>query len=248
MDKAQYEAMIRAEEGHWWFRGRRKVIARFLKPLSLGKNSKVLEIGCGGGGNLTLLSSRGNQLRAIEPNEILREHASQRGICEVRDGRLPAGIPFEGEKFDLICLFDVLEHVQDDSAAVAAIGSRLSDGGRILVTVPASPSLWSRHDVENQHFRRYTKAGLRKVFSDNGFTAVRISFFNALLFPAIWIFRKFEGKGQGETDKPELDTPSFGLSGLFYGMMNFESFLLSFMNFSFGVSLVCIVGKTPQKA
>lgn len=242
MDKAQYEAMIHAEGSHWWFRGRRKVIARLLSGLKLRSDASLLEIGCGGGGNLPMLASFSGNLRAVEPNPVLREHAAGRGICEVREGLLPDGIPYPGEKFDLICMFDVMEHVKDDTAAVRALRERLNEGGRMLVTVPANPSLWSSHDVENGHFRRYTKKNLRSLFEDAGFTVERISFFNTFLFPPIWLCRKFKGARTARTEeKPDLETPSYGLSGLFFFFMRLESALMSCLNLPFGVSLACVV-------
>jgi SAM-dependent methyltransferase len=242
MDRAQYEAMIHAESGHWWFRGRRKVISRLLADMKLRPDASLLEIGCGGGGNLPMLSSFSRKLRAVEPNPVLREHAAGRGLCEVREGLLPDPIPYEGEKFDLICMFDVLEHVKEDTEAVQALGKRLTENGRMLVTVPANPSLWSSHDVENGHFRRYTKKSLRSLFKNTGFTVERISFFNFFLFPPIWFCRKLGGAGSARKEgKPDLETPSFGLSGVFFSLMSLEARLLSFFNLPFGVSLVCVV-------
>jgi SAM-dependent methyltransferase len=239
MDKAQYEAMIRAEDGHWWFRGRRRVIARFLGTLGIGADSRVLEIGCGGGGNLPLLCGTGARLSAMEPNEVLREHAAARKLCEVRDGMLPDALPFGEEKFDLVCMFDVLEHVRDDAAALRAIRARLREGGQILVTVPASPSLWSRHDVENQHFRRYTRTGLVRLFEENGFVVARSTFFNTALFPAIWLVRKCDRRSTARTD---LEAPSGIFSPVLYALMALEAHILSFANLPFGVSLACLAG------
>jgi SAM-dependent methyltransferase len=239
MDKSQYEAMMHTEDGHWWFRGRRKVIARFVKGMKLPVGAKILEVGCGGGGNLPLLSAYAGELKAVEPNEVLREHATSRGICEIRSGTLPEGLPYGDEKFDLICLFDVLEHVENDSAAISAIREKLTENGRILLTVPASPSLWSHHDVENQHFRRYTRGTLTALLSGRGLSIGRVSYFNTFLFPAIWLARKISGNAKKAEGKPDLEMPAYGLSWLFYGLMSLESSLLSLFNFPFGVSLVC---------
>jgi len=240
MDKSQYEAMMHTEDGHWWFRGRRKVISRFVQGLKLPANARILEVGCGGGGNLSMLSAYAGELKAVEPNDVLREHATGRAICEVQPGTLPDGVPYGDEKFDLICMFDVLEHVENDAAAISALRDRLAPEGRLLLTVPASPSLWSHHDVENRHFRRYTRGALTALLSSRGLATVRVSYFNTFLFPAIWLARKLSGSGNKAEGKPDLEMPTYGLSWLFHGLMSCESVLLSLFNFPFGVSLVCV--------
>jgi SAM-dependent methyltransferase len=101
MNRAQYEAMLHTEDRYWWFRGRRKVISRFLSQMGLGENPDILEVGCGGGGNLLMLSRFSRHIKAVEPNPVLREHALQRDICEVAEGTLPDNIPFKAKNSTL---------------------------------------------------------------------------------------------------------------------------------------------------
>ena len=159
-----YNEMFLHEDHHWWFIARRNIIQGILNRFTQDSSiNNVLEVGCGSGGNLKLLSNYG-QLYAMEFDKATREAANQRNICQVREGSLPNNLPFN-ERFDLICALDVVEHIDDDFQSIKSIAALLNPGGTLLVTVPAYQFLWSAHDVANDHKRRYTKTSLRKVFS-----------------------------------------------------------------------------------
>jgi SAM-dependent methyltransferase len=181
----------------------------------------------------------------VEPTAELREHARGRGLCKVEDGLLPDGIPYAGEKFDLICLFDVMEHVKDDVKTASVLRERLNDGGCLLITVPAGPALWSYHDVENQHFRRYTKKNLRELLGGAGFVVERVSYFNTFLYPAVYLARRIRGGGRKEKSEKstDLEMKAPCLSWFLHVLMATESVMLSVVNFPFGVSLICTARK-----
>ena len=158
MDRAVYQAMAAEEDEHWWFVGRRAVLSALIRRRAAPPpGSDVLDMGCGSGGNMPMLAEFG-RLQGIEYDAPAREIAASRGVAPVAAGGLPDGLDVPDGKFALIGLFDVLEHVEQDVASVAALGQKLAPDGRLVISVPALPWLWSDHDVTHHHFRRYTRA------------------------------------------------------------------------------------------
>ena len=92
-----------------------------------------------------------------------------------------AGVP--ERHYDLIATFDVIEHIDDDHAAVAAIASRLKPGGTYIATVPAHQWIWSAHDVVSHHKRRYSKRSFRALIDGSPLHLEKIGYLNSLLFP-----------------------------------------------------------------
>lgn len=183
MDRAVYARMGAEEAEHWWFRGRRAVLQALIERYcAVPAAARVLEAGCGTGGNLAMLARYG-ALDAFEYDEAARAEAAAKGIVPVAHGALPDGIDVPDGVYALIALFDVLEHIEDDRASLVTLGAKLAPEGRMLVSVPAMPWLWSSHDAIHHHFRRYTTGSLRSVIEAAGLRAEKIGYFNTLLFP-----------------------------------------------------------------
>ena len=185
MERDVYNRLDELEDRHWWFAARRTILKRVIERHTAGtSNLKILEAGCGTGGNLQMLSSMG-ELSAFEPDDDARRLAAGKADCTIAHGTLPDGIPFNGEKFDLIVAFDVIEHVEQDRESLNALRASLAPGGKLIMTVPALPWLWSAHDERHHHFRRYTRSGLRAILQNAGYRPVNLTYFNTLLFPLI---------------------------------------------------------------
>jgi len=178
-----YTQMAAMETSHWWFVGRRRILTDVLTTYAdLPTTCRILEVGCGTGGNLSMLSQFG-QVSAIEPNDEARQLASQKGDFEIRRGSLPQDIPFEPQTFDLISALDILEHIPEDSQSLLSLRNFLRPKGWLLITVPAFSFLWSAHDEDHHHKRRYNKTQLQRMVEEAGFSRVIVTYFNTLLFP-----------------------------------------------------------------
>ncbi len=183
MERDAYLEMAQTEERHWWFEGRRRILNSIVKSALNGvPDPEILEIGAGTGGNLGWLSRHG-RVSAVEMNEEARNIAAGKSGIEVVLGALPDRMPTMHRSFDLVVLLDVLEHVEDDVEALKGIGPLLGHRGRLLLTVPAYPWLWSAHDVFLHHKRRYTKSSLQASLTSAGLRTERLTHFNSLLFP-----------------------------------------------------------------
>lgn len=238
MEANEYRFMAEHEDRHWWFVGRRAVLATLLDALALTAGARILEIGCGTGGNLPLLGRYG-RVTALEMNSDARALARQKTGVDVRDGTLPQHLPFAGERFDVVCLFDVLEHVTDDRAALAAIAGLLAPGGCLLLTVPAHQWLWSVHDQNLHHRRRYSHAGLRRLLLASGYAVERTSFFNALLFlPMVAVRLVDRWLGRSTASGSALPPPV--ANRLLTGMFGAEARWLRSRNLPFGLSLLAL--------
>ncbi len=194
-DPAFFETLFKAEEKHFWFRARNSAIAALVQQLaaSFPPGYRVLEVGCGTGNVLRRLeglcangSVTGMDLFA-EGLRFARQRASSRLV--VGDVHRP---PF-AVGFDLIGLFDVLEHLPDDAQVLGDLNRMLLPGRVLLVTVPAHPELWSYFDVAARHCRRYRLEELRQKLLGSGFEVEYISEFMTALLPLVWVKRRLSG-------------------------------------------------------
>jgi SAM-dependent methyltransferase len=179
MDPTLMRETLAADERHWWYRGRRRVIRAELDALGVPDGARILDAGCGSGRMMAELAAYGT-VSGLEPNAQSAEIARARDVGEVCAGHLEA-LPWEDATFDLVTCLDVIEHTSDDRAALAELRRVCRPTARLLVTVPAYPALWSSHDVANHHHRRYTRATLRDASRAAGWEIERLSSFNSVL-------------------------------------------------------------------
>jgi SAM-dependent methyltransferase len=183
------------EDTHFWFVGRNNILGAALGTVTAdGSGPKsVLEIGCGTGNTLRVLRERLPKATLIGMDAFHAGllHARSRTDARLVEGRIE-NMPFR-RPFALIGMFDVLEHIEDEVGALHAIRRSLEPDGRLILTVPAGPALWSRYDEESEHQRRYTVRHLRKVLSAAQFQVEYVTHFMSLIYPAVWISRRLEG-------------------------------------------------------
>ncbi len=249
MDKDFYLQYASVEDQHWWFVGRRLILDQVIRKLNLSHNSKILEAGCGTGGNLRMLARHG-KLSAMELDEIACNLANQRQIVQVQLGSLPDNIPFT-DQYDLILMLDILEHLDDDLAALLALHSRLKPGGWLLVTVPAYQFLWSGHDDINHHKRRYVLKGLKQVVSQAGYAVHYSSYFNTFLFPIVAGVRSLKKLLRIDTssgDSNDLLLPPKPINRFLSLLFASERYLMDRFSLPFGVSVLVLAQKNPSKS
>ena len=193
-DPTFFEDLAQAERSHFWFQARAKAIAALIQPVvsSLPTNYRVLEIGCG----------TGNILRTLEqacPNaQVVGMDLYESGLqLARRDG---AGslvcadatqLPFRAD-FDVVGLFDVIEHLDDDVGMLKHVRKAVRPGGAVLLTVPAVASLWSDFDRVACHRRRYSTGQLQRAMTDAGLYVEYLSPFMLPLFPMMWLGRRLK--------------------------------------------------------
>ena len=245
MDRVIYDRMAEHDATHWWYRARRDVLAALIRRnINLPPAARILEIGCGTGHNLAMLSAFG-YVDAIEIDDHSRGIAAKRLGRDVGASPLPELTGVADQSYDMIAILDVLEHVDDDRAALTAIAQRLRPGGTILITVPQYPWMWSGHDVANHHFRRYTKATLRKTIADTGLTLTLLQSFNSLLFPLAAADR-IMARLTGRTGSDDA-LPAAPINMLFEKIFGLERYLVGRVPMPPGVSLVALVS-APKSA
>jgi SAM-dependent methyltransferase len=184
--------LVVAEDRHFWFRARNHAIAMLVKQIlaNLGSGYHVLEVGCGTGNVLRALETtctRGTVVGLDLSRERLR-FARQRTTCPLVQGDLHDA-PFK-TPFDLIGLFDVLEHVPEDVRALQDLSTLLAPQGVLLLSVPAHPGLWSYFDEASSHYRRYTLANLGHALTSAGYRIEYLTQYMASILPLMWISRK----------------------------------------------------------
>lgn len=235
--QSEYEIeYLIAEKTHPWFVYRRKLVFSLIKNLS--KNAKILEIGCGSGINLQMLSAKGfKDLTGIEPSDRMKKNKKDYTNIKVVNNFSQIR-----RKFDLILMLDVLEHIKNDSAILNKLLNTLKKRGQMIITVPAFDCLWSQHDLLNQHYRRYTKTKLKKILKNVPVSIQRIFYWNFFLFLPIAISRIiWKNKKVKRTD---ITPPSFPFFQIYSLLLALENKLIKIgINPSFGVSLVVLLKK-----
>ena len=240
MDEAVYAGMAAVQDRHWWYRGRRAVVAAVIARLGLPANAQILEAGCGPGGNLEMLSGFG-RVCAFEPHGPSRAVCAARGFARVLAGSLPDQIPF-AERFDLVCAFDVVEHVEDDVAALSALGDRLAPGGRLLLTVPAGPWMWSAHDERHHHYRRYTRRALAVSLLRAGFGTFRLTGINSHLWPVVAAIRGFQKLTRTDVNAEDA-IPGPLANALLERLFRAEAPIAARFGYPIGVSLLAVASR-----
>jgi SAM-dependent methyltransferase len=246
MEREIYDAFYEAEDRHWWFLARRRILMRLLERMYPDGGLAVADVGCGTGG-MALPLARLGSVTAVDDAEAAREYCRRRGLERVLS---TAEWERQGERYDLITAFDVVEHVRDDVAFLADLHARLRSGGTLVVTVPAYRFLWSPFDEMNHHQRRYARGELRRRLGAAGFRIRRITYFNSALFPAVAAVRLVERALRLDPTDPEERRRAIGrwfkvgpLNGILTAIFASEAGWLARGDLPFGCSILAVAVK-----
>ena len=241
MELDEYRRMAATEDRHWWSCGRRAVVKAVINGLGLPGNAKILEIGAGTGGNITMLEKFG-EVQAVEMSDLARQIAWEKTGRDFLYGYLPDNIPVSAGSVDLICLFDVLEHVAEDEASLVAMRRLLKPNGKIVLTVPAHQWLWSTHDVGLHHQRRYSRDLLRRRVEEAGYRIEKLTYINSALFPLAVMLRLADRLRNGSQSSGSAMPPA-PVNAVMKAMFSAESLIVQNASLPFGVSLLAVFSK-----
>ncbi len=189
--KEQTQEKFQIENDSFWFKQRNQCLLEVFKnypPAGL-----CVDVGGGNGFVAQAIQNAGIETALLEPNEIGIKNARLRGIQNLicatwQDAQ------FRPETLPAVGLFDVLEHIEDDLTFLHSIHQTLTAQGRLYLTVPTFPFLWSAVDVFDGHFRRYTQQSLSQVLQQAGFRIEYFTYFFQYLVPPILLLRALPTK------------------------------------------------------
>lgn len=249
MERWYYKEYYNLERTHWWFLSRLKILKiLFKKHIAKNTDLNILNAGAATGATSTMLKEYGHVASseydkecATFLSEILNEEVSNSSLTD---------LPYESDSFDVVCAFDVIEHIEDDRKALLEVNRVLNNDGIVFLTVPAFQILWGEHDEVNHHFRRYKISELVSLLKSTGFKVKYQTYFNFLLFIPILIVRilsknKVSSKEKAQrSDFSKFKTKSLAnriLKWIFISEIHVLKFQISV---PFGVSALVIAEKS----
>lgn len=236
-----YKVNFELEDKYWWFVARNRIVLKLtFNYTNLYKKCTVLDFGCGTGGFASLLNKHFDVI-GIDTSPLAIEFCRKRGLNNLFLGSID---DFPANKFNLKGVFalDVVEHIDDDRTILRKLFSVLQKDGYLIITVPAFPWLWSNHDDLHMHKRRYTRSQLKQLLEETGFRIEYISYFNFFLFlPAV--LKRLTIKDKTVEETPPVDPVPNLLNKVFRCVFESEKFLLPYIRFPFGLSIIAIAKK-----
>lgn len=244
MQQHTYAIMDRVEDSHWWFVGRRAILESFLRDIvsklkRSGDPIRILDVGCGTGANLEMLSQFG-AAEGVDVSDDALEFCRRKGLS-VQKG-LAETLPYEDETFDVTTALDVVEHLDDDIAGLKEMYRVTKTGGYSLIFVPAFMWLWGVQDDISNHRIRYTKQQIVERLEQAGYKVERATYANFTFFAPILGGRTLM-KLTGIKPESENNITISALNGFFGKIFSAERYILKNFDFPFGVSIVITAKK-----
>ena len=241
MNTDEYRKMAELEDSYWWHVGRKSILSQHLAWMAKPRPN-ILNVGCGTGGLISLFEQYGDVTNIDVSPEAIK-------FCELKGHSnvqlVPSGIlPFADKSFDVIVATDVLEHIEDDFAALQEWRRVLKEDGSLVITVPAYQWLWSSHDESLHHCRRYTLSQLHRLLNRAGYLVNKRSYIIVFSFPLIVgyrllssIFNSLKVRSRQVPQSSYVILPG-PINRLFILFLQIEARLLKYINFPFGTSII----------
>lgn len=243
MQEETYDIIYKTELNHWWYRVRRKLVAKIVASYLQGRSQKleILDVGCGTGGLMRELRQFGD-VSGVDVSPRAVAYCKERGLENVSLGDA-ANLPYPDGSFDIVVILDVLEHLKNDGVGIREIKRVLTHGGMAIITVPAFIFLWGVTDVVSHHYRRYTRAQIKDQIRAAGLCVRYASYFNTFLFPAIATVRLI-ARLLRLPMKSEISIGGWLGNKIFFWIFYLESLMVPTASFPFGVSVLILAEKT----
>jgi len=241
MEKTPYDIELEVERYHWWFVVRRGILKLLLSSVNLPLDGATIDIGCGIGSNLKILSSERLNVIGLDRSFYALSLAQKELRYPLINGDL-SKLPLRSNSVGSIVAMDVIEHLEDDANGISELYCSLKSGGILILTVPAFKSLWGIQDVVTGHKRRYSRRDISSKLVKAGFEVLRSSYFNFFLFFPIFLARNvIHLLGLKIESENKINSPfvNFLLKSIF----SLEPYILKYFSFPFGVSIFCIARK-----
>ena len=250
MEEAEYRKMFEYEDTHWWFRGKRSVVAGVLARWGPARRAcRSLDVGCGTGANLELLGRYG-EAHGVDVSPLALAFCRRRGLRNLACASA-AGLPYRDRSFDVVAILDVLYHrrVSDVCASLREAYRVCRPGGLVVITDAAFEALRGPHDVAYHGARRFRRRELARAVAESGFTVVKCSYLNALLFPLAAAVRLLE-RGRLGASRPgsSLRRPRPAMNRVLEWVYGLEARLLPHADLPFGLSVLVVGAKAPAPA
>ena len=236
MENEVYLRHIKNYQNHWWFQSRKNIIEKIIKKNLKKKKLKILDFGSGSGVNIFMLSKYGHV-------SIFETHKKTQKYLK----KLYKGSKFQvlnsltDQKFDLILMADVLEHIKNDKKQIKFLSKKLKKNGKILLTVPAFKYLFTHKDIILGHYRRYNIKEIKEIFKN--FRLLKLTYFNFFLFVPIAFslifFKIFKSNFIDSVEKK----PNYIINYILFIIFNVETKIINTFNFPFGISILGLFEK-----
>lgn len=243
MDAAEYHHLAALEGDHWYYAGKRQFVREWIQRVRPPAPGDVL-LDCGAGtGRFAQEMSAHCRVLVLDDHQealqMLRAKFPAEQILSLSGDQ----VPLPDASLEYVTALDVLEHVPDDQAVVRGFHRLLKPGGLAVVTVPASPALWSDWDVALHHYRRYRKRELAALFPPADWERVHVNYTNVLVYPAVWAVRRWRARRPIRPGAPRSEDriPSPWMNRLL--RTSFVGLARSRIPFPFGVSLLLVARK-----
>lgn len=249
MRTAEYQAMYEVEDGHWWYTGMRRILDALVRHRFSERygSLQVLDAGCGTGGNSAYLRRYGEVSGFDFSDEALRFARQRPGLTLARAS--VDHIPFRDGCFDLVLSNDVLCHlsVADEQQAVREFARVLRPGGLLYLQLPAFDRLRSHHDVAVHTKHRFTGDEVRNLLRGGGLRVRRVTYANALLFPAAAGWRMLnKGKDHEQIEQSDVHPVPRVVNTVLRTALSLEAPVLRRRRLPFGLSVIGVAEKRGQ--
>lgn len=241
MDPREYELMYQVEDHHWWYQGMASITRAVLDHWAHFSTPRILDAGCGTGAAMTSYLAEYGKVTGVDLHPHAVEFCRKRNITRISRASI-LNLPFASASFELVTSFDVLYEraVIDEEKALKEFSRVLTQGGKLLLRLPAYNWLRGQHDDRVHTKRRYTKQLVKTLLEQSGFIVEHLSYANTLLFPIAVAKRLSERFFVSQEAQSDLSLQSGALNAVFQKILASEAPLVAKNSLPYGLSIFAV--------